>query len=101
VKAIQLVLPRGAEEIARFTEAIDQAMAETVPIYAQSEAQYRDRFLAILGHDLRNPLNAILLSATALAGGNKLDEKQLGAVWPLQLKKGILPDRLYCGDEEL
>ena len=70
----------GAEEIARFTDAIDQAVAETVPIYAQREAQYRDRFLAILGHDLRNPLNAILLSATALAGGKEVDEKQFGAV---------------------
>ena len=71
---------RGAEEITRFTDAIDQAVAETVPIYAQREAQYRDRFLGILGRDLRNPLNAILLSATALAGGKELDEKQLGGV---------------------
>ena len=70
----------GAEEITRFTDAIDQAVAETVPIYAQREAQYRDRFLGILGHDLRNPLNAILLSATALAGGKEVAERQLGAV---------------------
>jgi signal transduction histidine kinase len=71
---------KGAEEITRFTEAIDQAVAETVPIYEQREAQYRDRFLGILGHDLRNPLNSISLSATSLAGAKELNEKQVGAV---------------------
>jgi signal transduction histidine kinase len=55
-------------------------VAETVPIYEQREAQYRDRFLGILGHDLRNPLNSISLSATSLAGAKELNEKQLGAV---------------------
>ncbi|MGZ3459408.1 MAG: PAS domain-containing sensor histidine kinase [Archangium sp.] len=32
----------------------------------QEEAQFRERFIGILGHDLRNPLNAISLSARAL-----------------------------------
>jgi signal transduction histidine kinase len=71
---------KGAEEITRFTGAIDQAVAETVPVYEQREAQYRDRFLGILGHDLRNPLNAISLNAMSLAGAKELNEKQLGAV---------------------
>jgi signal transduction histidine kinase len=34
----------------------------------------------MLGHDLRNPLNAILLSAMSLAGAEGLNEKQLGTV---------------------
>ena len=32
----------------------------------REEALFRDRFIGILGHDLRNPLNAILLSAREL-----------------------------------
>ncbi|HYO59512.1 sensor histidine kinase [Archangium sp.] len=32
----------------------------------QEEAQFRERFIGILGHDLRSPLNAITLSARAL-----------------------------------
>jgi PAS domain S-box-containing protein len=32
----------------------------------QEEAQFRERFIGILGHDLRNPLNAIMLSARQL-----------------------------------
>ncbi len=32
----------------------------------QEEARFRERFIGILGHDLRNPLNAISLSSRAL-----------------------------------
>ncbi|QRK10285.1 PAS domain-containing protein [Archangium violaceum] len=32
----------------------------------EEEARFRERFIGILGHDLRNPLNAISLSARAL-----------------------------------
>jgi PAS domain S-box-containing protein len=32
----------------------------------QQEARFRERFIGILGHDLRNPLNAISLTARAL-----------------------------------
>ena len=67
----------GPEEITRFAEAIDQNVAEVVPYYHERETQYRDRFLGILGHDLRNPINAIMLSAHLLAE-NGLNEKQRG-----------------------
>jgi signal transduction histidine kinase len=67
---------QGAEEITKFGEAVDSAVAETVPTYERCEARYRDRFLAILGHDLRNPLNSILLSASSLAEAEGLNEKQ-------------------------
>jgi len=70
----------GGEEITRFGDAVDRAVAETVPAYEQRDARYRDRFLAMLGHDLRNPLNAILLSAMSLARAEGLNEKQLGTV---------------------
>ena len=69
----------GAAEITRFAEAIDQNVAEAVPYYQERETQYRDRFLGILGHDLRNPLNAITLGAHMLAE-NGLNEKQRGTV---------------------
>ena len=72
---------QGAEEITRFGAAVDRAVAETVPAYEQRDARYRDRFLAMLGHDLRNPLNSILLSATSLAAAEgPLNEKQLTTV---------------------
>jgi signal transduction histidine kinase len=69
----------GAAEITRFAEAIDQNVAEAVPYYQERESQYRDRFLGILGHDLRNPINAVRLGAHMLAE-NGLNEKQRGTV---------------------
>jgi signal transduction histidine kinase len=57
----------GAAEIVRLGEAIDQNIAEAIPYYEEREIQYRDRFLGILGHDLRNPINSISVGATLLA----------------------------------
>ena len=62
---------RGAvpaiEEIARFNEAIDQMLAESVQRYSSDLAASKDMFLAIVGHDLRSPLHTIELASYALA----------------------------------
>lgn len=49
-------------DIARFNEAIDQAVAESVHYYAQERERWRQIFLSVLGHDLRGPLNAMGLT---------------------------------------
>jgi signal transduction histidine kinase len=66
----------GAAEIVRFAEAVDQNIGEAIPYYQEREIQYRDRFLGILGHDLRNPINAISLSASLLADDGLNEEQQ-------------------------
>jgi signal transduction histidine kinase len=53
-------------EVIRFNEAIDQAIAEILRHHEKSVTQETTRFLAILAHDIRNPLNAINLAAEAL-----------------------------------
>ena len=55
------------EEIVRFNESIDQAIAESVASYSTAVATSRDMFLAVLGHDLRGPLAAIGMTAKVLA----------------------------------
>jgi signal transduction histidine kinase len=50
-------------DISRFNESIDQSLAEAVDSYTQRVEQSRRMFLAILGHDLRNPLNSIRMAA--------------------------------------
>jgi signal transduction histidine kinase len=55
----------GAEDLAdmtRFDEAIDQAIAESITRFTQEIGQSKERFLAILGHDLRTPVGAIVTS---------------------------------------
>ena len=64
--------PNVIEDITRFNEAIDQAVAESVQFYAKERERWRDLFLGVLGHDLRGPLNALTLTAEAMrmdAGG--------------------------------
>ncbi|HEY2855031.1 MAG TPA: sensor histidine kinase [Gemmatimonadaceae bacterium] len=65
-----------ADDLIRFNEAIDQAVAESLERYAGEINETRERFLAILGHDLKNPLGAIaasvsLLRETASAGAER------------------------------
>lgn len=60
----------GAEEVIRFGEAIDQAIAESVSHFHDQVELRRNLFLGILGHDMRSPLNAILTTASHLAALN-------------------------------
>ena len=55
------------EEIARFNEAIDEAAVDSVQRYAKEVATSRELFLAVLGHDLRNPLQVIQMASHTLA----------------------------------
>ncbi|WP_224244882.1 sensor histidine kinase [Hyalangium gracile] len=55
-------------------EALERARAREERM--REEAEFRERFLGILGHDLRNPLNAITLSARAMAHYGSLTAMQ-------------------------
>src|SRR5215510_6383185 len=57
------------EEMERFNEAIDQAIGESLAQHSRVVNNARDRVLAVLGHDLRTPVHAILLSSRALLAG--------------------------------
>ncbi len=54
------------QDLIRFNEAIDQALAESIGSYTTAVQASRTIFLGILGHDLRAPLSAILLGADVL-----------------------------------
>lgn len=58
--------PINVDDMTRFHEAIDQALAESVASYSRAVEASRNVFLGILGHDLRTPLGAILLGADVL-----------------------------------
>ena len=51
------------EDITRFDESLDQSLARGVGSYARRVDESRQMFLAILSHDLRNPLNTIRMAA--------------------------------------
>jgi signal transduction histidine kinase len=61
-------------ELTRFNEAIDQALAESVARYTADLSQSKEMFIAILGHDLRTPLGAIIASSSFMLDLNELAE---------------------------
>ena len=61
-------------DLIRFNEAIDQAIAESVSRFSQALAHTQERFLAILSHDLRTPLGAIITSTRFMLDAGGLEE---------------------------
>ncbi len=62
--------PVDPQEMIRFNESIDQAMAESVAFFSAQINNERNLLLGMLGHDMRNPLQVIQLTAKQLS---KLD----------------------------
>lgn len=63
------------DDVTRFNEGIDQALAESVARYAKLVKQSENMFLAILGHDLRNPLGTVITGATYIMRATDLPGK--------------------------
>ena len=78
---------QGLEEVTRFNESIDQLLAESIARYTQDVDHAKDLFLGVLGHDLRNPLGAIMMSATVMMRREAPD-------WPQQKTASLI---LTCG----
>lgn len=68
------------QDMIRFNEAIDEALAESTAAYAEQVNRSRDIFLAILGHDLRAPLQAVSMSTELLLRKTSLEGDALACV---------------------
>ncbi|MBU7442877.1 sensor histidine kinase [Paraburkholderia fungorum] len=58
------------DDVIRFNEAIDQALAESVDFFSAQVEQSRNLLLGMLGHDMRSPLQAIQMTASYLEALN-------------------------------
>jgi len=76
--------PEELEEMTRFNEAIDQAIAESLMRYTREVESTRDRFFAVLGHDLRTPLGAIITSTQFLLETAQLTDEQRSVIEGMQ-----------------
>lgn len=54
---------QNMDDMTRFNEAVDQALAESIARYERLVKGSQNMFLAILGHDLRNPLGTLITGA--------------------------------------
>jgi signal transduction histidine kinase len=69
--------PADIGDLTRFNEAIDQSLAESIARYTEDLDHSKEMFLAILGHDLRTPLGAIMMSAEFMLETHELAEPHL------------------------
>lgn len=74
VQARGELVPADVEDLTRFNEAIDQALAESVTRYTVELDNSKEMFLAILGHDLRTPLGAVFTSSRFMLDTEELQE---------------------------
>ncbi len=58
------------QDLMRFNEAIDQAVAESVSRFSRDLEAAKDMFIAILSHDLRTPLQSVMFSTQLLLGSD-------------------------------
>lgn len=63
------------DDVSRFNEAVDQALAESVARYAKMVKRSQNMFLAILGHDLRNPLGTVITGASFITQATDIPSK--------------------------
>ncbi len=54
------------QDVIRFNEAIDQALAESIECFTSEVTKQRNLFLGIIGHDLRNPVQSMQVTAQYL-----------------------------------
>jgi signal transduction histidine kinase len=65
-------------DLIRFNESLDQVITEATSYYTKTSDHSRDLFLGILGHDLRNPIGAMEMSAKlALTLGANNDRQRM------------------------
>ncbi|MBV4463379.1 HAMP domain-containing histidine kinase [Pseudomonas sp. SWRI79] len=84
------------QDMIRFNEAIDEALAESTAAYAEQVNHSRDIFLAILGHDLRAPLQAVSMSTEILMRKTNLEGDALTCA--LHIKRGTRHMAVMIGD---
>ena len=68
----------------RFNEAIDQALAASIESYSMAVTTSRDMFLAVLGHDLRSPLQAINMTGRLLLRPGLPDDARQAAAMRIE-----------------
>ena len=85
------------DDIIRFNEAIDQALAESVDFFSAQVDQARNLLLGTLGHDMRTPLQSIQMTArylAALNAGEKVSDAAARLINSGARMKALLDDLL-------
>lgn len=68
---------RDVHDLIRFNEAIDMSLAESITTFSTGLDHSKEMFLAVLGHDLRTPLNAVVTASSFLTTNGGLTGRNL------------------------
>jgi signal transduction histidine kinase len=85
----------GVEDMLRFNEAVDQAVAESVGNFHAQVERARNLLLGMLGHDMSSPLSAIVSTASYLAALNAGEQVSAAAARLIRsgaAMRGLLDD---------
>ena len=86
-----------ARQLIRFSEAIDQLLAESISHFIAKQERTSELFASAIGHDLRNPLNMVSLAVQSLSMSERLsveDRRTLAKVEEAVSRQGRLLDDL-------
>ncbi|MBC9968006.1 HAMP domain-containing histidine kinase, partial [Ralstonia insidiosa] len=86
----------AVDEMVRFSEAVDQMLAESVRQHARRTERIRDLFAGVLAHDLRSPLGAILASGELLLREESLSSR--GAKAAASIQRSVVSMRRMIDD---
>jgi signal transduction histidine kinase len=64
------------EHLIRLDAGLDRAILMAVRRYTEQREYVRDRFISILGHDLRNPLGAVSMASESLLRSDAFGERE-------------------------
>ncbi len=99
LEQLRTLEPETGEEdcLARLHEALDHATELAVRCYGEQRSSQGDRFVRLLGHDLRNPLNAAFIATDALTRSESLTargQKRLTTITRANARMGRLIDNM-------
>ncbi len=81
-------------QLTRFNEGLDQALGESTMRFMQEVESARDFALAVLAHDLRNPLNAVITSAECLKIAKAHDDETITTLSSIIFDSGMQMSKL-------
>ena len=99
-----LPAPPDTEDMIRFNEAVDQAVAESISFFHAQVEQSRNLLLGMLGHDMRSPLQTIQMTAAYLSkinAGEEVSEAVSRLIHGGARMKALLDDLLDFGRSQL
>lgn len=92
-------------DMTRFNEAIDEALADSIEKYSVALSRSRNTFIGMLGHDLRTPLYSVSLAAQYLSIPTMTDGERLLAAQRIarsvKSMDGMIKDLLEFAREQL